>query len=269
MDGKGNGENGSYVFPRHPSEIDRLDVQHYALRAAIKGNYLAPIGSPKLILDVGTGSGQWAFDMAEEFPDATVVGLDLAAGKPEHPTNYRFVRGNILQGLPFATDQFDFVHQRLLQSGVPLKDWSSDISELVRVTRPGGWIELVEVKHEIEPSGPATRQLLALLSKLAGARGLDRTGIIYQRLDEYLRRAGLHDVTRRDVEIPTGEWGGQVGSLMASDLRALFMRLAGVFEAQLGLPAEECHKLVATMTREWEESKSISTFGVAFGRKPT
>ncbi len=268
MDRKGNGENGAYVFPRHPSELDRLDVQHYALRQAAHGNFLAPIVGPARILDVGTGSGQWAFDLCEQFPEAMLVGFDLVPGKPEHPANYRFVKGNTLQGLPFASDQFDFVHQRLLQSGVPLKDWSGAIGELVRVTSPGCWIELVEVKHEIEPSGPATRRLLSLLSQLAGARGLDRTGIIFQRLDEYLRRAGLTDVTRRDIETPTGEWGGQVGSLMASDLRALFMRLAGVFEAQLGLPAEECHELVAAMTREWEEHHSISTFGVAYGRKP-
>ena len=34
----------AYLFPRHPSEVDRLDVQHYALREALGANYLAPVG---------------------------------------------------------------------------------------------------------------------------------------------------------------------------------------------------------------------------------
>ena len=30
-----------YIFPRHPSEMDRLDVQHYALQLTIDANYVA------------------------------------------------------------------------------------------------------------------------------------------------------------------------------------------------------------------------------------
>jgi ubiquinone/menaquinone biosynthesis C-methylase UbiE len=263
-----NGNENTYVFPRHPSEIDCLDVQHYALLEAIGSNYLAPVGKPERILDVGAGTGQWAFDMAEEFPHSLVVGFDLVPDKLEHPANYRLVRGNLVQGLPFATDQFDFVHQRLLQSGVPLKDWSGVVDELVRVTRPGGWVELVEVKNEIEPSGPATRRLVALLSQLVGSLGLDRAGILYTKLDEYLRRAGLTEASRREIEIPTGEWGGRVGSLLASDVRAMFVRLCPIFQARLDVSDEECHELLGAMNQEWEENHSVSVFGVAFGRKP-
>jgi hypothetical protein len=47
-----------------------------------------------------------------------------------------------------------------------------------------------------------------------------------------LTRAGARDVERRTVQLPVGEWGGRIGSLMATDGRALFMRLAPVFEVR-------------------------------------
>jgi len=71
----------AYIVPPHPTEVDRLDVQHYALRGALGRNYVAPLEQPARILDVGTGTGQWAFDLCAEFADALVVGLDLEPSK--------------------------------------------------------------------------------------------------------------------------------------------------------------------------------------------
>jgi methylase of polypeptide subunit release factors len=40
--------------------------------------YKAPIGdSPQRILDVGTGTGIWAIDVAEQHSSAEVIGMDL------------------------------------------------------------------------------------------------------------------------------------------------------------------------------------------------
>ena len=140
------------MLPRHPTEVDRLDIQHYAMRDALGAEYLSPLRHPLLILDVGCGTGQWAFELCPQFPEAVVVGLDIEPSKPERPTNYRFLRASLLAsllaGLPFRDCLFDFVHQRLLQSGVPLESWSRVVSDLVRATRPGGWIELIEVENQ-------------------------------------------------------------------------------------------------------------------------
>src|SRR5215469_8694458 len=103
-----------YLFSRHPTEIDRLDVQHYALREALGADYLAPIGGLDRVLDVGAGNGQWGYDLCAKFPRAMVLGVDLMPGKPGQPAGYRFVRANLLDGLPFVDDAFGFVHQRLL-----------------------------------------------------------------------------------------------------------------------------------------------------------
>jgi SAM-dependent methyltransferase len=255
------------VLPRHPAEIDRLDVQHYALQEALGANYLAPIQRPALILDAGAGTGQWAFDLCEEFPDATVIGLDVVPSKPRPVDNYRFIRGNLLQGLPFSSARFDFVHQRLLFGGIPVKSWSTVVADLVRVTRPGGWVELVEAATRPERAGPATDRLAGMLERLSRASGIDSTGIIYRSLDGYLLRAGVTGVTRHAVELPVGEWGGKVGSLMASDGRALFTRLAGIFQARFGIPMHECLDLIVTAQQEWEQHHTTYGVVVAFGRK--
>jgi SAM-dependent methyltransferase len=217
---------------------------------------------------VGSGTGQWAFDLCAELPHAKVVGLDLVVGKPGPPANYRFVQANVLQGLPFRADSFDFVHQRFLTAGLPLKSWSGVVQDLVRVTRPGGWVELVEAAPWIEPAGPATARLSELAWRLGMAHGLDTTGIVFRSLDERLRRAGMSDVEKQQVDLPIGEWGGRIGSFMASDFRAVFTRLSDVFQARFDISAIECHALVRTMQLEWEQNHSGLNMIFAFGRKP-
>jgi SAM-dependent methyltransferase len=258
----------AYIFPRHPSEIDRLDLQHFALREALRRNYLPPISTPAAVLDVGCGTGQWAAEVCEEFPDALVVGLDLQSSKSHHLPNYAFVKSNVLDGLPFADDRFDFVHQRLLGPGVPLKSWSAVVSELVRVARPAGWIELVEGRFSLEPAGPATARLFDLAWRLAGSLGLDMTGTIFRTLDQDLQRAGATHVRMQEVDIPVGDWGGRVGSFIASDFRAAFTRLSEVFAARSAVSTEECRDLLQTAQWEWEQEHAKWAVAYAVGRKP-
>jgi SAM-dependent methyltransferase len=263
-----HGGDVSYVLPRHPAEIDRLDVQHYALRETLLANYLAPIERPARILDVGSGTGQWAFDVCAEFPGAFVIGLDVEPSKPAAPPNYRFVRANLLRGLPFSAGSFDFVHQRLMAtSSVPQAAWPGVVAELVRVTRPGGWVELVEVVVAVEPAGPANQRLFDLTRQVVRSFGLATDGLVGS-LGHQLRRAGLTAVEQRSVEIPVGEWGGRAGSLTATNLRALHLRLAGAFEERFGVSAGELTALLHATQEEWEQHHSTGTFVFAFGQRP-
>ena len=260
-------ERSSYLFPRHPGEADRLDLQHHALREALGRNYLAPISSPGRVLDVGTGTGQWGIEVCWEHPEALVVGFDLVAGRAEHPSGYRHVRGNVLQGLPFREGSFDFVHQRFLSSGIPLAEWPGVVAELVRVTRPGGWVELVEPMVKPQRLGPATQRLGDLLLGQVAALGLDTANVVFDSLDGYLREAGLEAVERREVELPIGEWGGRVGSFMLSDIRAVCTRLCEVLESRGAISAEEAADLIRRSTREFEEYRTVWPVAVAFGRR--
>jgi ubiquinone/menaquinone biosynthesis C-methylase UbiE len=136
-----------YVLPKDLKESDRLNFQHYLLCHAFRGLYRAPIRHPEAVLDVGTGSGRWAVEMAQRFPNANIIAIDI---KPppstgvQFPQNMIFTEANVVTGLPFADNSFDFVHQRMLMGALPAKDWQRAVSELVRVTKRGGWIQLLE-----------------------------------------------------------------------------------------------------------------------------
>ncbi len=262
-------ERSSYLFPRHPGEADRLDLQHHALREALGRNHLAPAGPLRRVLDVGTGTGQWGFEVCWEHPEALVVGLDLVPGRAEHPSGYRHVRGNVLQGLPFQSDTFDLVHQRFLVSGIPVGEWPRVVAELVRVTRPGGWVELAEPTMEFSRMGPAARRFWGLVQDVATSLGLDVAKTVFDSLDRYLREAGLEEVTRRELELPVGEWGGRVGSFLASDARAVLTRMGEVLQSRSIITLGEAADLARRSLQEFEEHRTVWPMVIAYGRKPS
>jgi SAM-dependent methyltransferase len=227
-----------YALPRDFAEMNRLDFQHFVLRNAFKGNFLAPVENPGAILDVGTG---WARELAIVFPAANVVGLDLnappvdekaSAGEEEAlPRNYAFVPGNILEGLPFADGSFDFVHMRLLVLALPHDRWPFVVSELIRVTRPGGWVESVEVLAD-EQGGPAVDQVMSWVAAMLQRRGIDINDAA--RVGGLMQAQGLRNVVSRRIEVPIGAHGGRIGKLMASDILNGMQALRGPIET-LGL----------------------------------
>ncbi|MGH2510652.1 MAG: class I SAM-dependent methyltransferase, partial [Ktedonobacteraceae bacterium] len=119
-------EDSDYQLPKDVQEDNRLNFQHYALFHAIGNHYVAPINPPmQIILDVGTGTGIWAHEMASLFPKTVVVGLDLATSsfKKPVPDNCFLRVGNVLTGLPFPDAFFSFTHQRLLVAGITADKW--------------------------------------------------------------------------------------------------------------------------------------------------
>jgi ubiquinone/menaquinone biosynthesis C-methylase UbiE len=86
--------------------------------------------------------------MAYEYPSAIFIGVDISPIFPsdqKKPENATFLQ-NMLDGLPFEDNTFDFVYQRSLASAISEDQWKNDvIYELYRVTKPGGWIELMYV----------------------------------------------------------------------------------------------------------------------------
>ena len=95
--------------------------------------------APKRVLDLGTGTGLAAFVVARRFPEAEVVGVDLANGMveqarqdtpPELAGRVSFQQADA-QRLPFEEGSFELVQ---LANMIPFFD------ELARVVSPGGHV---------------------------------------------------------------------------------------------------------------------------------
>lgn len=83
------------------------------------------------------------------------------------------------------------------------------IADLVRVLKPGGWIELIEVDTEIHRPGPTTKEYNQRLISVMKSRKLDpRAGPL---LRERLEQTGqLTHITTTFISCPGGLWAGKV-----------------------------------------------------------
>ncbi|RIB09634.1 S-adenosyl-L-methionine-dependent methyltransferase [Gigaspora rosea] len=189
-----NLENVVYPLPNDDDETDRLHFRHFLTRYIWQSNFSAPINdilndSDTQILDVGCGAASWAFDMATTYPLIKIIGIDISQQPPTYikPDNFTFIKANVLEELPFEESTFDYVFQRNLFGAFTEQNWPDVIDELVRVLKPGGFIELSEPSM-LHNAGPATKRLCEAEMEAMKLRGTDP--FTSQKLDKYLQNQG-------------------------------------------------------------------------------
>lgn len=141
---------GEYVLPNDQQEQERLDLQHHIWRLLLGGRlYTAALPPPDTqpdlrILDLGTGTGIWAIDMADEFPSTDVRGVDLSPIQPEWvPNNCKFHVDDYEDEWTYREDEkFDYIHGRAL-SGTS-SDWARFYGRVLENLKPGGIVEMQE-----------------------------------------------------------------------------------------------------------------------------
>jgi ubiquinone/menaquinone biosynthesis C-methylase UbiE len=171
-----------FIGPKDTSGYDFLDHQHIIVRRVLGGNHHAPPRMPQRILDAGCGTGRWLVEMATEFPSAEVVGGDVVRPDSLAPmlaplaalaAQVAFVEADLRQRLPFPDASFDCAHMRLMHGALLPGQYLFALRELVRVTRPEGWVECVEPGETLYQPGPAYQVLLQWSADLLRSRGLD------------------------------------------------------------------------------------------------
>lgn len=119
---------------------------------------------PRRILDVGTGTGAALRLAAERFPDAELVGVDLAPAMleearrvlPEEVLSRARLEPADASALPFAAGEFDLV---LLQNMIPFP------AELARVSAPGGTLVIAFTSGPTTPIWSPPETLKRLLAR--------------------------------------------------------------------------------------------------------
>ncbi|OJJ45189.1 hypothetical protein ASPZODRAFT_152908 [Penicilliopsis zonata CBS 506.65] len=135
--------SGSYLFPNDEQEQERLDmVHHICFRALGDRLFLAPIKpNGKRVLDIGTGTGIWAMQMGDEYPEAEqIIGNDLSPIQPTWiPPNVKFIVDNVEQNW-VEPQPYDFIHCRYMCGSI--SDWPKLLRQCYEHLKPGGWIEI-------------------------------------------------------------------------------------------------------------------------------
>jgi ubiquinone/menaquinone biosynthesis C-methylase UbiE len=259
-----------YVLPKDDIESNRLDFQHNLLRSVLEGNYVAPIKQTiSSILDVGVGSGRWAYEMALAFPHAQVIGFDLERPaiheQLEALPNYQFVQGNIFAGLPFDDDSIDFIHQRFMSLAIPIKQWPFVINELLRVAQPGGYIELVEGGYAFERMGPTLQQLIYWWEVASKKVGIDIT--IASQIYTLLEKAGLHNVIHESFRVPVGSWGGKSGASLQTNILSGLPGIKNFLCDNAPVSPEAFDQALLALPQEFEQYQTTYEYYFAYGCK--
>jgi len=125
---------GNYYMPNDVPEIHRLNEQHYILMAARGGKlHNAPLRRRDglRVLDVGCGSGIWSLQMAEMYPEAMIVGMDISPIQPKaKPANVEWLVHDMEKDWPLPEEYFDFIHLSLVHGCVA--DWTVMMDEILR-----------------------------------------------------------------------------------------------------------------------------------------
>ncbi|KAI0434919.1 S-adenosyl-L-methionine-dependent methyltransferase [Xylaria sp. FL1042] len=204
--------HGRYPIPNDEREQNREDMLHAMMLEATNGQlFYAPIPQyPQRILDLGTGTGIWAIEIADRYPSAEVLGLDLSPIQPAFfpaqklltssnggiPSNCKFLVDDVEDTWESGRD-WDFIH---LRNMIPI----------IRNLRPGAWVELQDVDgmvHCDDGSLPPDWPILIFTNLMVEAfaqLGTKSHAAVFG--GQYLADCGFVNIQHHTIKLPYGTW---------------------------------------------------------------
>ncbi|KFH45540.1 Malonyl-[acyl-carrier protein] O-methyltransferase-like protein [Hapsidospora chrysogenum ATCC 11550] len=207
--------SGRIYIPHDADEDERLRLQHELYKLCLDGrlhDVKLPIedeqegnrdggrgGDEKFhILDVGSGNGLWALDVARRYPSADVLGVDISSAMlpKDVPANLTFEIADVAE--PWPPRLYDFIHIRNLAGG-GVRDWDRLLTEALAHLKPGGALEFSEIRprfYGVDAAGAPD------LSEGCEAPVIGQACLEYERLFyDLARREGVNfDPVRRVSE---------------------------------------------------------------------
>ncbi|CAG8503399.1 11491_t:CDS:2 [Ambispora gerdemannii] len=271
-----NLDNSVYWLPVDDIEAERSLNNHLFHKRIWNGNFHAPIterlragGRDVRVLDIGCGPGAWILEMAKFFPNVKFIGIDVSTtfSTENIPPNVRFIECNILDGLPIADASMDFVFQRFITHGLNEIQFKEQIiPEMIRVMKPGGWIEFTEGDCYQSKDGIVTKRLAAGIRKFLKFRGIN--GLIARELPGICRKTGQFGQVFYDSRtIRLGLQGGEIGEIA---LRIIYEGMKGgriPIAAYLNIMPEHYDALTETMLIEAEKGETTWDIHKCYAQK--
>lgn len=269
--------------PNDEPHMESMDINHHLLTKCLGDKlHLAPLNEDiQSALDIGTGTGIWAIDFADQYPSAEVVGTDVSPMQPSWiPPNLRFEIENACDEWTFKPESFDYVHIRYMLGSVP--DWAKMFKEAYRVLKPGGWIESHECSANVESDDGTVREGSAMdqWGKIfweAGKKMKRNFRVLEENVQvKSMEEAGFTELKVWNLKAPIGNWPAdlkkrEIGDIaewaMTTDLEGYVLYACNKV---LGWSREEVQIYLAHLRKEMR-SKRIHGYyrqRVVYARKP-
>ncbi|KAI8379241.1 uncharacterized protein BYT42DRAFT_568172 [Radiomyces spectabilis] len=169
--------------------------------------------------------------------------------------------------LPFPDNSFDLVVQRLCTVAYTLSDWQHVVSEMIRVTKPGGYIQLMEIDYQTHQLGPQAAVFASQMLDTVRQKCHTEPRVAIE-LTKFLQQGGLKDVDSRLVSIPLGPWGLDIGTLWQQNYESFIEVMRPFLTNIMGISSAEYEKLWGYILTEIHNGRAFNNIHAAWGRKP-
>ncbi|KAG1054891.1 hypothetical protein G6F46_003463 [Rhizopus delemar] len=253
-------------------ELDRLQRQHYLLKSAKKSNTATQLDDSITIVDSGTGNGIWALEIAAEYTHSKVIALDLKPPTQEQgkPPNLFYKEADITKPWPIESNSVDFVFQRSMGHVIPKEHWHQLISEMYRVLKPGGTIELTESDLWHHNPGPMQRAFDEFFESQCDENGIDYR--ITETINKKIELVGFKELNHFTLDVPIGEWPEdeelkQFGFINKEIQKAFLRNRKDIYLSKWGMSSDDYDLAVQDMLNEFEEYKGFTRFNCYTAKK--
>lgn len=202
---------GTYLFPNDETELNREDMKDHMTRLMLDGRltFAELEKEPLNALDLGTGTGKWAMEFAEENAGCRVLAVDLSPVQPNFtPPNLEFQVDDIEADWTYKEDSFDYIHIRYM--AVAVRDWQQLLERCYSTLRPGGTIEIIDMDLNYTSDDGTVlpeNRLLVFMNQLTSAstiRGVNMK--IVPEMPSKLQEIGYGNIRFQCPKLPIGWW---------------------------------------------------------------